>query len=160
MINKIPMTLKGSEKLIKELNQLKNIKRHKIIHDIIEARKHGDLKENAEYHAAREEQSFCEGRIKEIELKLSNCQIIDITKIKNKGIVVFGSTVKIINIITHTIVSYKIVGDDEANLKKKLISINAPLARGLIGKKKNNIVLIKTPKGEITFKILEIQYVK
>ncbi|QJC28430.1 transcription elongation factor GreA [Enterobacteriaceae endosymbiont of Plateumaris consimilis] len=160
MINKIPMTIKGSKKLIKELNQLKNIKRYKIINDIAEARKHGDLKENAEYHAAREEQSFCEKRIKEIELKLSNCQIIDVTKIKNKGKVIFGSTVDIINVITNKVVSYKIVGDDEANLKKYLISINAPISRGLIGKKKNNTVLIKTPKGNITFKILKIQYLE
>ncbi|QJC28879.1 transcription elongation factor GreA [Enterobacteriaceae endosymbiont of Plateumaris rustica] len=158
MINKIPMTLKGSKKLIKELNQLKNIKRYKIINNIIEARKHGDLKENAEYHAAREEQSFCERRINEIEFKLSNCQIIDITKIKNKDKVVFGSTVNIINITTNKIISYKIVGDDEANLKKNLISINAPLARGLISKKKNDIVSIKIPKGKMIFKILKIRY--
>ncbi|QJC28409.1 transcription elongation factor GreA [Enterobacteriaceae endosymbiont of Plateumaris braccata] len=157
-MNKIPMTIKGSKKLIKELNQLKNVKRYEIINDIMEARKYGDLKENAEYHAAREEQSFCEKRIKEIELKLSNCQIIDITKIKNKGRVIFGSTVDLINITTNKIVSYKIVGDDEANLKEYLISINAPIARGLIGKKINDTVLIKTPKGNIIFKILKIQY--
>ncbi|QJC31468.1 transcription elongation factor GreA [Enterobacteriaceae endosymbiont of Donacia tomentosa] len=159
MIHQIPMTLQGVKKLRKELYKLKNIERPKITSSIMEARKHGDLKENAEYQAARELQSFCEGRIKEIEIKLANANIIDISKIKNNDKVIFGSTVIIINIITNKIISYKIVGDDEADLRNNLISINAPIARALIGKKKNSIILVKTPKGLIEYKILNIKYI-
>ncbi|QJC36733.1 transcription elongation factor GreA [Enterobacteriaceae endosymbiont of Donacia vulgaris] len=159
MINQIPMTLQGVKKLQKELIKLKNIERPKIINLIIAARKHGDLKENAEYQAAREAQSFCEGRIKEIEIKLSNANIIDITKIIHNNKIIFGSTVYIKNIVTNKINSYKIVGDDESDLKNNLIAINAPLARALIGKKENNIIKVKTPKGILKYEILKIQYI-
>lgn len=159
MINLIPMTVRGAEKLRKELEQLKKIKRPRIICEISEARKHGDLKENAEYHSAREEQSFCEGRIKEIESKLSNSQIIDITKISNDGRVVFGSTVTIINIKNSEIFTYQIVGDDESDFKKNLISINSPMSRGLIGKTINTIAVICTPSGDVEYKVLKIDYV-
>ncbi|WP_168919070.1 transcription elongation factor GreA [Enterobacteriaceae endosymbiont of Donacia thalassina] len=159
MIIQIPMTLKGIKKLRKELIKLKNIERPKIINSIIEARKHGDLKENAEYQAAREAQSFCEGRIKEIEIKLSNANIIDVTKIIHNDKIIFGSTVYIQNILTNKKITYKIVGNDESDLKNNLISINAPLARALIGKKKNNIIKVQTPKGIIKYKILKIEYI-
>ncbi|CAL4324248.1 transcription elongation factor GreA [Buchnera aphidicola] len=159
MINLIPMTVRGAEKLREELEKLKNVKRPRIILAITEARKHGDLKENAEYHSAREEQSFCEGRIQEIESKLSNAQIIDITKISNDGRVVFGSTVTVLNIETNEIFTYQIVGDDEANFKKNLISINSPMSRGLIGKTVNTVVIICTPSGDVQYKILRIDYI-
>ncbi|QCO70939.1 transcription elongation factor GreA [Buchnera aphidicola (Macrosiphum euphorbiae)] len=159
MINLIPMTVRGAEKLRKELKKLKSIKRPRIITAIAEAREHGDLKENAEYHSAREEQSFCEGRIKEIESKLSNSQIIDITKISNDGRVIFGSTVEILNIKNNEKFIYQIVGDDESDFKKSLISINSPIARGLIGKKNNDIVIIHTPGGDVKYKILKIDYI-
>lgn len=159
MINLIPMTVRGAEKLRQELKTLKSIKRPRIITAIAEAREHGDLKENAEYHSAREEQSFCEGRIKEIELKLSNSQIIDITKISNNGRVIFGSTVRILNIKNNDEFTYQIVGDDESDFKRNLISINSPIARGLIGKKTNDIVIICTPGGDVEYKILKINYI-
>lgn len=159
MINLTPMTVRGAEKLREELEKLKNIKRPRIIIEIAEARKHGDLKENAEYHAAREEQSFCEGRIQEIESKLSNAQIIDIKKISNDGRVVFGSTVTVLNIQTNEIFTYQIVGDDEADFKNNLISINSPMSRGLIGKTANTVVTICAPSGDIQYKILRIDYI-
>ncbi|ALD15322.1 transcription elongation factor GreA [Buchnera aphidicola (Aphis glycines)] len=158
-MNLIPMTIRGAKKLRQELEQLKNKKRPRIIIEIAKAREHGDLKENAEYHSAREEQSFCEGRIKEIELKLSNCQIIDITKIPNDGRVVFGSTVTILNIKNNAIFTYQIVGDDESDFKKNLISINSPMSRGLIGKHVNTIATILTPAGSVQYKILKIDYI-
>jgi len=153
------MTVRGAEKLRKELKILKNVKRPRIITAITEAREHGDLKENAEYHSAREEQSFCEGRIKEIELKLSNSQIIDVTKISNDGRVIFGSTVSILNIKNNEKFTYQIVGDDESDFKKRLISINSPIARGLIGKKSHDVVTISTPGGDVEYKILNINYI-
>jgi transcription elongation factor GreA len=159
MINLIPMTLRGAKKLRQELQVLKNIKRPRIITAIAEAREHGDLKENAEYHSAREEQSFCEGRIKEIEAKLSNSQIIDVTKFSNSGRVIFGSTVTILNIKSNEQFTYQIVGDDESNFKKNLISINSPMSRGLIGKKNNTIAVIRTPAGNVEYKILKIEYI-
>ncbi|QJC30219.1 transcription elongation factor GreA [Enterobacteriaceae endosymbiont of Neohaemonia nigricornis] len=158
MNKNIPMTLQGFEKLQHKLYRLKNIERPKIIKAIKDARSHGDLKENAEYKAAREEQSFCEGQIQNIEIKLSKSYVIDITKIKNNGKVVFGSTVIINNIKTNKNITYKIVGDDEANLKEQLISINAPLARALIGNKINTIISVNTPKGIIKYKILNIKF--
>ncbi|QCI23910.1 transcription elongation factor GreA [Buchnera aphidicola (Macrosiphoniella sanborni)] len=159
MINLIPMTVRGAEKLLQELKILKTIKRPRIIQAIVEAREHGDLKENAEYHSAREEQSFCEGRIKEIELKLSNSQIIDIKKISNTGRVIFGTTVTILNINSNEIFTYKIVGDDESDFKKNLISINSPISRGLIGKKIGDIENISTPGGNVEYKILKIDHI-
>ncbi|WP_343189321.1 transcription elongation factor GreA [Buchnera aphidicola] len=155
----IPMTLKGSIKLQKELEYLKKIKRTKIINAIIKAREYGDLKENAEYHAAKEEQSFCERKIRDIEYKLSNANIIDVTKLYNNGVVVFGSTITISNIKSCKKYTYSIVGDDEANYKKKMISIYSPVARGLIGKKINDIVSINIPDGIVKYVILKIDYI-
>ncbi|PPI86550.1 transcription elongation factor GreA [Candidatus Pantoea edessiphila] len=157
-MNQIPMTLKGVEKLREELNELKTVKRPRIIASIAEAREYGDLKENAEYHAAREEQDFCESRIKEIQIKLSNAQIIDITQLPKTGRVIFGSTVTILNLSTGEKFTYKIVGDDEADFKKNLISINSPMSRGLIGKISNDIAVIITPGGDVKYKILNVEY--
>ncbi|WP_343183401.1 transcription elongation factor GreA [Buchnera aphidicola] len=159
MKNKIPMTIKGEKKLRKELNKLKNIIRPKIISSISEARAHGDLKENAEYHAAKEEQGFCERKIQEIEYQLSNANVIDVTKMSMNKKIFFGATVDILNIQSNNIYTYQIVGDNEANFKKKLISINSPMARGLIGKKINDLAIIKTPVGSVTYKILKIIYI-
>ena len=157
-MQQIPMTLQGAEKLREELNYLKNIRRPKIIQDIAEAREHGDLKENAEYHAAREQQGFCEGRIQEIEAKLSNAQIIDVTKFTNSGKVIFGSTVTVINLDTDEETTYRIVGDDEADLKHNLISVNSPIARGLIGKLIDDIAVVQTPGGAIELEITRVDY--
>ncbi|WP_343187636.1 transcription elongation factor GreA [Buchnera aphidicola (Periphyllus koelreuteriae)] len=159
MKNKIPMTIKGEKKLRKELNKLKNIIRPKIISSISEARAHGDLKENAEYHAAKEEQGFCERKIQEIEYQLSNANVIDVTKMSMNKKIFFGATVDILNVQSDSIHTYQIVGDNEANFKKKLISINSPMARGLIGKKINDLAIIKTPVGSVTYKILKITYI-
>ncbi|AKC32597.1 transcription elongation factor GreA [Candidatus Pantoea carbekii] len=158
-MNPIPMTLKGAETLRAELNELKTVKRPRIIASIAEAREYGDLKENAEYHAAREEQGFCERRIQEIEAKLSNAQIIDITKIPKTNRIIFGSTVSIVNINTDEKFTYRIVGDDEADFKKNMISVNSPMARGLVGKKVNDITMINTPSGGIEYKIITIEYI-
>ncbi len=157
-MDKEPITFQGLEKLKKELKELKNVKRPKIIEAIAEARGHGDLKENAEYHAAREQQGFCEGRIQEIEAKLSNAQIIDVTKMPNNGKVIFGATVTIVNVDTDEEVTYKIVGDDEADIKANLISVNSPIARGIIGKELDDAVHITTPNGEVEYEIIEVQY--
>ncbi|WP_343183910.1 transcription elongation factor GreA [Buchnera aphidicola (Ceratovacuna keduensis)] len=159
MVKKIPITILGFKKLKYELNDLKNVKRKKIINNIKRAREHGDLKENAEYHAAREEQSFCEGRIKEIENKLSNLNVIDITKVPNKKKVVFGVTVTILNILSKKFFTYKIVGEDESNFKNKLISIKSPISRGLIGKYVGETSSIKTPNGKIKYKILNVEHI-
>lgn len=157
-MKQIPMTIQGAKKLQLELRFLKNILRPKIITSITEARKNGDLKENAEYIAAREQQSFCEGRINSIENKLAYAQIIDISKLKNDGRIIFGATITIHNLIDKNKKTYKIVGDDEADFKKNLISINSPIARGLIGKIIGDTVSINTPKGKIKFKILKVEY--
>ena len=143
----IPMTLRGAEKLREELDYLKSVRRPEIIAAIAEAREHGDLKENAEYHAAREQQGFCEGRIKDIEAKLSNAQVIDITKMPNNGRVIFGSTVSVLNLDT-----------DEADFKQNLISVNSPIARGLIGKEQDDVVTIRTPGGEVEYEITKVEY--
>ncbi len=145
-MQQIPMTVRGAEQLKEELEFLKNIRRPEIIKAIAEAREHGDLKENAEYHAAREQQGFCEGRIQEIEGKLANSQIIDVTKIPNNGRVIFGATIALLNVNTDEEVSYQIVGDDEADIKQGLISVNSPIARGLIGKEIDDSVTISTPR--------------
>ncbi|UAJ65966.1 transcription elongation factor GreA [Candidatus Schneideria nysicola] len=157
-MNQIPMTVRGLEKLREELLFLRDIRRPEIIKNIAEARKHGDLKENAEYHAAREQQIFCENRIKEIENKLSHAQVIDITKIPPSNRIVFGTTISIKNLYSGDKKTYRIVGNDEADLKQHLISINSPLARGLIGKKLGECVVITTPSGKITYEILKIEY--
>lgn len=158
-MQQIPMTVRGAELLREELDFLKNVRRPEIIDAIAEAREHGDLKENAEYHAAREQQGFCEGRIKEIEGKLGNAQIIDVTKMTNTGKVIFGATVTLVNTNTDEEVTYRIVGDDEANIKEGLISVNSPIARGLVGKEVDDTVNIKTPGGNVEFDIIEVQYV-
>ena len=156
----IPMTLRGAEKLREELDFLKSVRRPEIIAAIAEAREHGDLKENAEYHAAREQQGFCEGRIKDIEAKLSNAQVIDITKMPNNGRVIFGSTVSVLNLDNDEEQTYRIVGDDEADFKQNLISVNSPIARGLIGKEQDDVVTIRTPGGEVEYEIIKVEYLK
>ncbi|MGY6027690.1 transcription elongation factor GreA [Phytobacter sp. AG2a] len=155
----IPMTLRGAEKLREELDHLKSVRRPVIIAAIAEAREHGDLKENAEYHAAREQQGFCEGRIKDIEAKLSNAQVIDISKIPNNGRVIFGSTVTVLNLDNDEEQTYRIVGDDEADFKQNLISVNSPIARGLVGKEQDDVVNIRTPGGDVEFEIIKVEYV-
>ncbi len=154
----IPMTLRGAEKLREELDHLKSVRRPVIIAAIAEAREHGDLKENAEYHAAREQQGFCEGRIKDIEAKLSNAQVIDISKIPNNGRVIFGSTVTVLNLDNDEEQTYRIVGDDEADFKQNLISVNSPIARGLVGKEQDDVVNIRTPGGDVEFEIINVEY--
>lgn len=157
-MKQIPMTVRGAEQLREELEYLKNVRRSEIIKAIAEAREHGDLKENAEYHAAREQQGFCEGRIQEIEGKLGNAQIIDVTKMPNNGKVIFGATVTLVNANTDEEVTYRIVGDDEANIKEGLISVNSPIARGLVGKEVDDSVTIQTPGGAVEFDIIEVEY--
>ena len=154
----IPMTLRGAERLREELDHLKGVRRPKIIADIATAREHGDLKENAEYHAAREQQGFCEGRIQEIEAKLSNAQVIDVTKMPATGRVIFGATVKLMNLDSEEEQTYRIVGDDEADFKQNLISVNSPIARGLIGKEQDDVVVISTPGGDVEFEVLKVEY--
>lgn len=158
-MKQIPITVRGAELLREELEFLKNVRRPEIINAIAEAREHGDLKENAEYHAAREQQGFCEGRIQEIEGKLGNAQIIDVTKMPNNGKVIFGATVTLVNVDTDEEVTYRIVGDDEANIKEGLISVNSPIARGLIGEEVDESVSIQTPGGKVEFEIIEVNYV-
>jgi len=158
-ISKVPMTLEGANALRSELTELIKVVRPRIIADIAEAREHGDLKENAEYHAAREQQSFCEGRIQDIQGKLNHAQEIDITKIPKSGKVIFGVTVSLINIDTDETVSYKIVGDDEADVKQNKISVSSPIARGLIGKEEGDEVVIRTPGGEVEYEIDDVNHV-
>lgn len=159
MLNYIPMTLKGFNKLKKELKKLKYNKRPRIINAISVARQLGDLKENSEYHAAREEQSFCEHKIRQIEMKLSRAKVINIKKILYRNLVIFGSTVTVLQVRSDNIFKYTIVGDDEANLKENSISIYSPMSRGLIGKKHGDITDIKTPAGIIQYLIIKIEYI-
>lgn len=158
-MSKVPLTVVGAEKLRRELEELKTVTRPRIIAAIAEARAHGDLKENAEYHAAREQQSFAEGRIQEIEGKLANAQIIDVTKIDANGTVVFGATVELQDIDTDEIVTYQIVGDDEADIKEGRISIGSPIARALIGKEEEDVVTVKAPGGNKEYEILAVKYI-
>lgn len=158
-MNQVPMTKGGAESLRAELDHLKKVERPRIVKAIAEAREHGDLKENAEYHAAREQQSFAEGRIQEIEGKLANAQIIDITQIPASDKVIFGATVSLINLDNDAKSVYQIVGDDEADVKSGKISVNSPIARGLIGKSVGDDVVIKTPAGESEFEIDQVQYI-
>lgn len=158
-MNKVPLTKIGAEKLREELTQLKSVERPKVIAAIAEAREHGDLKENAEYHAAREQQGFIEGRIQEIEGKLSNAQIIDVTTLNAGGKIVFGTTVELLDVDSEDEVTYKIVGDDEADIKSGLISVNAPIARALIGKEEEDEVEVQTPGGIKTYEILAVKYI-
>ena len=158
-MDKEPVTVNGLEKLKIELDHLKNTKRPKIITAIAEARSHGDLKENAEYHAAKEQQSLLEGRILEIGDIIARANVIDVTKIENNGKVIFGSTVELVNTKTNEKKIYKIVGKDEANIEKDLVYFRAPIGRGLIGKNKNDIAKLVSPAGEKTFKIKDVKYI-
>lgn len=157
-MQRYPMTPQGEQALKEELQQLKSVERPRIIAAIAEARAHGDLKENAEYHAAKEQQGFCEGRIQEIEAKLGAADVIDVTKLQQDGRVVFGVTVEIENLDTEERRSYQLVGDDEADYKINKISINSPIARGLIGKREGDEVKIQTPKGEVEYEIMSVKY--
>ncbi len=158
-MNKVPLTARGADQLRAELEHLKRVKRPRVIEAIAEARAHGDLKENAEYHAAREEQGFIEGRIKDIEVKLSNAQIIDVTTLPANGRVVFGATVDVLELddeeTEHT---FQIVGDDESDTKNGMISVSSPIARALIGKSEGDVATVNAPRGLREFEILEVRY--
>jgi transcription elongation factor GreA len=156
---KVPMTLEGSERLREELTHLKSVLRPQIIKAIATAREHGDLKENAEYHAAKEQQSFAEGRIKEIEGKLADAQVIDVTKIKCTGKVIFGSTVTLVEVESGAEKRYKIVGEDEADLKQNKISVMSPIARALVGKSEGDTVAVKAPNGSIEYEIGKVEHI-
>ena len=158
-MDKEPITVGGLEKLKKELDHLKNIKRPNIISAIAEARSHGDLKENAEYHAAKEQQSLLERRIVEINATIARANVIDVSKIDYTGKVIFGSTVELLDIDNNEKRIYKIVGKDEANIEKNLIYFRSPIGRGLIGKNKNDFATIKTPSGEKNFEIKDVKYI-
>jgi len=157
-MSKVPMTVKGAEQLQQELENLKKVERPRIIQAIAEARAHGDLSENAEYHAAKEQQSFIEGRIAEVEAKLSTAQVIDPKTVNAEGRVVFGATVELLNIDDDSEVTYQIVGDDEADIDKGMISISSPIARALIGKEEGEEVVVKVPDGERSYEILAVRY--
>ena len=158
-MEKEPITIQGLEKLKEELKFLKEKKRPEIVNAIAEARSHGDLKENAEYHAAKEQQSYNEGRIQEVENSIATANVIDVTKLNNNGKVIFGSTVYLQNLDTNEKIEYKIVGKDEADLKKKLIYFKSPIGKGLIGKNQGDLVEIKTPNGLKNFEIFGVKYV-
>ncbi len=158
-MNKVPMTKRGETLLREELADLKGVQRPRVIQAIADAREHGDLKENAEYHAAREQQSFIEGRVKEIEAKLSTAQVIDVTVLPKSGKVVFGTTVKLTDLDSDEEITYQIVGDDEADLKARRISVGSPVAKALIGKEAGDEVSVTTPKGIREYEILEVSYI-
>lgn len=158
-MEKYPMTKRGADLLQQELENLKKVERPRVIAAIAEARAHGDLKENAEYHAAREQQGFIEGRIAEIEAKLSKANIIDVTSFANNGRVIFGSTVTIMKIDTEETMKYHLVGDDEADLKSNKISYSSPIARGIMGKEEGDVVSIRTPGGETEYEIVSVEYI-
>lgn len=157
-MNKIPLTVAGEARMREELNRLKNEERPRIIEAIAEARAHGDLKENAEYHAAKEQQGFIEGRIKDLEAKLSNCQVIDISKLPQNGKVVFGVTVELEDIDNGDTLEYQIVGDDEADIKANKISVSSPIARAMIGKEAGDVAKVQTPGGIRELEIVEVRY--
>jgi len=158
-MEKEPVTVESLEKLKKELNFLKNIKRQEIIAAIAEARSHGDLKENAEYHAAKEQQSHSEGRIQEINDIIARANVIDVTTLSNSGKIIFGSTIELINTETKEKKNYKIVGKDEADIKKNLIYFKSPIGKGLIGKNLNDIVEIDTPAGKKIYEVKDVNYI-
>jgi len=158
-MNKFPMTVSGEATLRAELDRLKRVERPKITQAIADAREHGDLKENAEYHAAREQQSFMEGRVMEIEGKLGNAQVIDVKAIPKTGKVIFGTTIDLVNVETDDTVTYRIVGEDEADVKQNLISVGSPIARALIGKEEGDIVVVKAPGGNIEYEIDQVQHI-
>ncbi|MDD9889005.1 MAG: transcription elongation factor GreA [Gammaproteobacteria bacterium] len=155
---KVPMTVIGAEKLRTELTELKSVQRPKISKAIAEAREHGDLRENAEYHAAREQQSFCEGRITEIESKLAESEIIDITKIEPTGRVIFGTTVTLFNLDSDESVTYQIVGEDEADVPAGKISVVSPIARAVMGKSEGEEITVKAPAGDIDYEIESVEH--
>ncbi|MCD8520744.1 MAG: transcription elongation factor GreA [Saccharospirillaceae bacterium] len=157
-MQKYPMTVEGEASLREELQRLKTVDRPRVIAAIAEAREHGDLKENAEYHAAREQQGFIEGRIQDIEGKLSNAQVIDIKTIPHTGKVLFGTTVRIINVDTDAEVEYRIVGEDEADIKANRISVSSPIARALIGKEEGDVVTVQIPSGTVEYEIDEVRH--
>lgn len=157
-MRKVPMTVGGVERLRAELTDLKQVQRPRIVQAIAEARAHGDLKENAEYHAAREQQSFCEGRIKEIEGKLADSEIIDISQIPHTGRVIFGTTVSLYNVDTEKKVTYQIVGEDEADVKNGKISVTSPIARAMMGKSEGDEITVKAPSGDIAYEIEKVQH--
>ncbi|MEC8111932.1 MAG: transcription elongation factor GreA [Halieaceae bacterium] len=157
-MNRVPMTVRGEQVLREELERLKKVERPRITQAIAEAREHGDLKENAEYHAAREQQSFAEGRIKELEHKLSHAQIIDVTTIPVTGKVVFGATVTLIDVEDDRTVAYRIVGEDEADAKANLISVNSPIARALVGKAEGDEVTVNAPGGDVIYEIEAVEH--
>jgi len=157
-MNKVPVTVQGQVQLKAELKQLKSIDRPTVIRAIAEARAHGDLKENAEYHAAKDQQGFIEARIKDIESKLSNLQVIDVTAIDAKGRVIFGSTVELIDEATGQEIVYKIVGEDEADIKFGKISYSSPIARALIGKNEGDVVSVMAPGGAKDYEVVEVRY--
>ena len=158
-MNKIPMTVYGAEKLREELNRLMHVERPRIIQAIAEARGHGDLKENAEYHEARREQGFVEGRIQELEAKISNAQVIDVTKMQPTGKVIFGATVELINLSNDESVKYQIVGDDEADIKDGKISVSSPIARAMITKEEGDVVAVKTPAGVVEYEVAAVELI-
>ena len=158
-MNKVPMTVAGEQALREELDRLKRVDRPRISQAIAEAREHGDLKENAEYHAAREQQSFAEGRIKDIEHKLSHAQVIDVSAIPHTGKVIFGTTVDLISVDDDSEVTYRIVGEDEADVKDNLISVSSPIARALVGKSEGDEVVVKAPSGDIHYEIERVQHI-
>jgi transcription elongation factor GreA len=158
-MNKVPMTVAGERALRQELEHLKRVERPRISAAIAEAREHGDLKENAEYHAAREQQSFAEGRIKDIEHKLSHAQVIDVTAMPHSGRVIFGATVVLINLDSDAQVTYRIVGEDEADVKNNLISVNSPISRALVGKSEGDEVVVKAPGGDIYYEIDQVKHI-
>ncbi|MBY5992690.1 transcription elongation factor GreA [Ferrimonas balearica] len=157
-MSQVPMTVRGAELLREELDHLKHTRRPKITEAIAAARELGDLKENAEYHAAREEQGLTEARIRDIEGKLSVAQVIDVTKIPNNGRIIFGATATLLNVETDDEVTYRIVGDDEADLKAGLISVNSPIARAMIGKELDDVLVVNAPSGDIEYEVVEVQY--
>lgn len=158
-MNRIPMTVQGEAALREELTDLKSVQRPQVIEAIAEAREHGDLKENAEYHAAREQQGFIEGRIQEIEAKLSNAQVIDVKSIEPSGKVIFGTTVSLIKMDDDEEVRYQIVGDDEADIKAGKISVSSPIARAMIGKEEGDVVSVQVPSGIVEYEIDEVLHV-
>ena len=158
-MEKEPITVKGLKNLKSELENLKNIQRPKVVAAIAEARSHGDLKENAEYHAAKEQQSLIESRVIAINDLIARANVIDVTKIENDGKVIFGSTVKVQDLETDKKISYRLVGQDEADIKQNLIFFKSPIGKGLIGKNKGDMVSIKTPSGERNFEIIDVNYI-
>ncbi len=157
-MSKVPMTVEGEARLREELDRLKGVERPRIIQAIAEARAHGDLKENAEYHAAREQQGFTEGRIQEIEGKLANAQVIDVTKLPETGKVVFGVTVELLKLETDETITYRIVGEDEADVRNNRIAYTAPLARAIIGKHEGDVVVVNAPGGETEYEIVGVHH--